>query len=171
MKNKTFDISSFLIEGKKAENAFTAEFSKAVEATKSQNIMEHWDFLLSARIDIKGMKKTSRSGALDENIHWLEILGISGKNGWAYSKETDYFAFEMIDYFILVKKEELHRFIKEKVSKDYVDNSTDALYKLYRRKGRKDTITLVKTVDLIYICTKMIKKQNERNNRKVKNCS
>ena len=158
IKNKKFDNSSFLISGKKVEDAFASLFSKTKEANKDENIMEHWDVMVSAKIDVKGMKRVSRSGELNENIHWVEVKGITGKNGWAYSEETDYFAFEIIDYFIVVSKSDLHKLIKEKVEKEYVENSKDAIYKLYRRKNRKDIITLVKTIDLIYICSQMIKK-------------
>jgi len=42
--------------------------------------------------------------------------------------------------------------------KDKERSTTPTLYKLYKREGRKDTITLVKTLDLIYIAEKIIKK-------------
>lgn len=157
--SKRFDYSAFLISGKKTEDLFSDLFLHTEEATKEQNIKEHWDVLVSAKIDVKGLKKSSRSGEVNENIHWIEIKNVAGNHGWLYSDEVEYFAFETIDYFIIVKKEDLQDLIKEKVEKTFVKSSSDALYKLYRREGRKDVITLIKTIDLVYICLQIIKKK------------
>lgn len=152
------DYSKFLIEGKKAEDKFSEYFKNTKKASRYQDTKEHWDVKISANIDVKGIRKIDRHSEVDENFHWVEILNVNGDKGWAYSQFVDYFAFETFDYFIIVEKEKLQNFIKEKVKKEYVSSTRQALYKLYRRKDRKDLISLVKTIDLIYICDKIIKK-------------
>jgi hypothetical protein len=157
-KTQKKDYSKFLIEGKKIEDKFSGYFKNTKTASRYQDTKEHWDVKISANIDVKGIRKIDRYSEIDENFHWVEILNVNGYKGWAYSEFVDYFAFETFDYFIIVEKEKLQNFIKEKVKKEYVSSTRQALYKLYRRKDRKDLISLVKTIDLIYICDKIIKK-------------
>jgi hypothetical protein len=162
VKNKTFDYSSYLKDGRKVERLFASLFGDSIMSTNKQDIYEHWDVWTKKYgfVDVKGIKKVTRIGKLNENFHWVEIMGVTGHVGWAYSTKTNYFAFETKDYFIMVSKEKLQEFIKEKVTKEYVAKPEDSLYKLYRRKNRKDVITLVKTIDLIYICSEIIKKND-----------
>lgn len=149
----------FLKQGKIKEKEFADLFKKIKFASPEQDITEHWDIEIGLKIDVKGLHKDSRSdNEFNENIHWVELLNVNGKIGWLYSEYTDYFAFETTDYWVIVEKIKLQNMIKEKVSKEYVEYSNDALYKLYRRSGRKDTITKVKTMDLIFISDTMIKK-------------
>ena len=159
-QNKEFKYGNFLAPAKKVEVAAAALYKRFREATKKEDIYEHWDIqshpnLMMAipwHIDVKGMRKIARNGEdKDENIYWIEIKNVQGKTGSAYAEKMDALQFEMKDYFIIVLKEDLHELIKEKVKKIYVEKPEDALYKLYKRKGRKDILTLVKTVDLIYI--------------------
>lgn len=155
---KKFNYSKFLIEGKKLEDKFSEYFKNVEPASSEQDMKEHWDIKVFANIDVKGIKRIDRNSDFDENFHWVEIKNVLGHNGWVYAENVDYFAFETFDYFILVEKEKLQELIKEKVKKEYVKTPREALYKLYRRKDRKDLISLVKTIDLIYICDKIIKK-------------
>lgn len=149
----------FLKQGKIKEKEFADLFKKIKFASPDQDITEHWDIEVGLKIDVKGLHKDNRSdNEFNENIHWVELLNVNGKIGWLYSEHTDYFAFETNDYWVIVEKTKLQNMIKEKVTKEYVEYSNDALYKLYRRSGRKDTITKVKTMDLIFISDTMIKK-------------
>jgi hypothetical protein len=153
MNNKEFTL------GKLSELEFSKLFDSVNFADKFSDIYEHWDIKIETKIDVKSIKKESREDlSYNENFHWVEILNVNGDKGWVYSEFVDYFAFETFDYFIIVEKEKLQNFIKEKVKKEYVNSTRQALYKLYRRKDRKDLISLVKTIDLIYICDKIIKK-------------
>ena len=79
-----------------------------------------------------------------------------GNTGWLYGK-VDYFSFEIEDYWISVSKDDLQDMITRKC-KDKRWSGVPELYKLYSRKGRKDIITLVKTIDLMYISSSIIKK-------------
>lgn len=155
-------VSQYVRLFKKTEE----DFCKAIQnvgkitlATQNENIYNHWDLKLELKFDVKSLKKISREdNDTDENIHWIELMNVNGKQGSLYGK-TDYFAFETNEYWVLVSCEKLQKFIAEKCKKKEWDKEPN-LYKLYRREGRKDIITLVKTIDLIFISDKMIKKIN-----------
>ena len=108
---------------------------------------------------VKGLKKVNRSDQeTNEHIHWVELKNVNGKAGWLYG-DADFFSFEIKDYWLVVDKVDLQRFIAEKC-REKIRVSKPELYKLYQRKDRKDIITLVSSYDLCYICTKQIKKNN-----------
>ena len=140
--------------GKQKEQEFARFFRNVTESTQEQDIKEHWD--LNVRYDVKMLRRKTRGGDFDENIHWVELMNVHGDTGWMYG-EADYFAFEVEDYWISVAKEDLQKFIEQKCA-DKEWSNVPALYRLYRRKGRKDIITLVKTIDLMYISSSIIKK-------------
>jgi len=122
-------------------------------------MFQHWDLEVKYKIDVKGLKKTSRKDLeVNENIHWVEIKNVNGNLGWAYSETTDFFAFETIDYWVIISPKNLQELIKTKVKKERVESPS--LYKLYSRVGRKDVLTLIKTIDLIHFSDCTIKKLN-----------
>jgi len=128
-------------------------------ANPSQDRYQHWDIKLtkSHKIDVKGLKKIRRGDRdVQEIFHYAEIKNVEGKPGWCYSDYVDMFAFETFDYWIIVKKQDLQDMLKEKVSK--VWSTSPELYKMYHRNGRKDIITLVKTIDLMFIAYHKLKK-------------
>lgn len=150
-------IRKFLKSGKAVEQEFSNLFQNTESSSVEEDINEHWDVLIKYKIDVKGLKKVRRSDLeVNENIHWVEIKNVHGALGWLYSGETDFFAFELKKYWIIVEKVKLQNFIASKVNKTYVQ--TPELYKLYRREGRMDTITLVDSFDLIYISECLIEK-------------
>ena len=136
------------------------KFAKSIEtlgkinfSSKEQDIHEHWDVSITMQIDVKAIKKNN------ENIHYVELKNVLGKPGWLYG-EAHYFAFETQDYWILVDKIRLQHFIKEKcAAKEW--SQIPSFYKLTQRRERQDIITLVKTMDLMFICDKIIKKDEE----------
>jgi len=150
----------YVKEFKKVEEQFASTINhlgEIREASKEEDMVEHWDINLSLRFDVKAIKKVNRfDDKPNENIHWVEIKNVNGDKGWLYG-EAEYFAFETEDYWVIVEKVKLQEFVAEKY-KDKERSTTPTLYKLYKREGRKDTITLVKTLDLIYIAEKIIKK-------------
>lgn len=161
-------IQEFLKKGKIKEadllKLLEGQGHKMDEATPSEDMREHWDIKVTSelKIDVKGLKKSKRSDQEpNENIHWIEIQNVQGKVGWTYASEVDYFAFETIDYWILVKKKSLQELVADKCkAKIKTDSPGDALYKLYTRQGRKDILTKVKTLDICY-CADLIMKKNE----------
>ena len=150
-------ITKFLKKGKIVEQQFASLFKSTEPSSVEEDINEHWDVMIQYKVDVKSLKKIRRSDAdVNENIHYVELLNVNEKLGWLYSKETDYFAFELINYWIIVEKIALQEFIAKKVEKVYTEFPT--LYKLYRRRGRLDSITLVHSFDLIYISECLIAK-------------
>lgn len=146
----------FLISGGKTEQAFASLFSNVTPATLKQNKYEHWDLHIGIKVEIKGMRKVDRNDQyFDENIHWLELIGNYGHLGWVYGK-ADYFAFETIDYWIIVSRESLQKWIPANVEKKFYDRPT--LYKLYQTRGTKSQITLVKSLDLCSISSAILLK-------------
>lgn len=151
------DKEKFLAIGKEKEKEFCELFANAIKSTNEQDINEHWDVEITSKIDVKGLKKIRRSDKdVNENIHWLEIKGVTGHLGSVYSEHVEYFAFETIKYWVIVDKLKLQNLISENVIKEYADEPK--FYHLYKRYGRLDVLTLVPTLDLIYISEKIIKK-------------
>lgn len=144
-----------IIEEKFAE--FIKKYGETSSSTRTEDINEHWDVKLDIKFDVKALKKVRRSDEHpDENIHWVELRNVNGDKGWLYG-DADYFVFETDDYWLVVEKENLQKFISEKC-KEKIKTEEPALYKFYTRKDRKDVVTLVKTIDLIFISEKMVKK-------------
>jgi hypothetical protein len=151
-------MEEFLRHGKETEKRFCETLTKNgygfEVSTPNQDMLSHWDVAIiwesdPTLVDVKGMKKITRlDPEPNENFHWVELVNVTGKWGWLYGAAED-FAFETEDYWLIVSKEKLQSFIKKKCSKEMVTKSTDALYKMYQREGRKDIMTLVKTMDLI----------------------
>jgi hypothetical protein len=145
---------------KVVEDKFAAvinQLGEVAPSTTEQDINEHWDVKLDVKFDVKAVKKVNRSdGETDETIHWVELINVRGNKGWLYG-EADYFAFELDDYWVIVNKQILQTFIAKKCAKKE-KSDTPALYKIYNRKDRLDAITLVKTIDLMYIAEQIIEK-------------
>ena len=133
--NQNNNNNKFLRNGFETEAEFCKLFENAVKSNKYQDINEHWDLMINYKIDVKGLRKIKRSDTeVNENIHWVEIKNVNGKLGWLYG-EADYFAFETIDYWIIIDKFKLQKLITDKTNKIY--HKTPTLYSLYRRDGRK----------------------------------
>lgn len=132
-------------------------FNKISFASSDEDIYQHWDVKIDIKIDVKAMKKINREDLEpNENIHYVEIKNVHGNKGWLYG-DADYFAFEMKDYYVMVSKIKLQAMIADKC-KEKIKCAKPTLYQLYSREGRNDMMTLVKTVDLIFISDKMIEK-------------
>jgi len=151
---------SYLKQFKVIEDNFAKvikDLGEVSPSSKEQDINEHWDVKLEVKFDVKAIKKTQRKDlGTNDNIHWVELINVRGDKGWLYG-EAEYFSFEIDDYWVVVTKEQLQELISEKcASKETTD--TPQLYKLYSREGRSDVITLVRTIDLMYIAEQVIKK-------------
>lgn len=142
--------------GKESEDRFYQQFG-GTPSTPTQNKCEGWDFDCDGvKIDVKGPKKVRRKDALpNPHYHWLEIKNVAGGLGWLY-KQADYFAFESERSWIFVKRTKLIEWLNKNLKKVEVDDPEP--YKLYSRKGRKDVLTLVPTVDLCLIAKRIIEK-------------
>lgn len=151
MSNKDFII------GKLRENDFSKLFSNVTPSTQDEDVYEHWDLSINAKIDVKSIKKQSRHDLVyNENFHWVELKNVKGSLSWLYGN-ADFFAFEVEDYWIIVEKKALQTLVSSKcISKKL--QKTKNPYTLYQRPNRKDIIMKVKTLDLVYISTQIVKK-------------
>jgi hypothetical protein len=151
----------FLSEGKIKENEFVELVKKPehqiVIPTTEQDINEHWDVSIDGvKFDIKALKKVSRSDdEVNPEIHWVEIENVHGKPGWLYGM-ADYIAFETDISWLIVKRGTLSQLIDDKLQ--IVVTNQPEPYKMYRRWGRYDVLTIVPTEDLRNIKTKEILK-------------
>ena len=123
------------------------------KATKQEQF-DHIDYFAKKNgtrisFDVKARKKNSRNDSdVDDNLVWVEFKNVSGKNGWLYGKSTC-IAFEREHDFVIVKRSLLLNFCENKVEKNKVSFSRDALYKQYTRDGRKDLLSIVKMQDIM----------------------
>ena len=146
----------FLADGKKIEQQFASLIGANEFSTKQQDINEHWDVKYSVKIDVKGLKRINRNDAkFNEAWHWIELKNVRGNMGWLYG-EADYFAFELINYWVLVDKLKLQNFISNRVENKIFTKKMP--YKLYRRANRKDLITIINSFDLTFLAEKIIAK-------------
>ncbi len=128
----------------------------AQEATKKQDMHEHWDVKVTNPktnktylVDVKGARKKSRQDErLDYDITWLEYKNTYGNDGSLFGKADD-IAFEQKDHFLICNRKDLINWLDKKITnKDLVYNTRDADYRIYQRKDRKDQITRVSIQDI-----------------------
>ncbi len=154
-------------KGFETEDRFIDECKKmgleCRKTSKQVDMKDHVDWIITKKgreykIDIKGIKKINRYDAAEqEDYHYVELKNVQSKDGWLYGK-SDMFAFETFNSWIIVTKKNLQKFIEENIVDEFVDKASLAINKKYTRKGRKDVITLVKTLDLVYVSSKIIRK-------------
>ena len=139
--------------GKDAEAEFARLIPGCRKASEQEDIHLHFDLMTEEgeTYDVKALKAIKRGGMFQEGYHYVEIKNVHGDLGWLYG-QADYLAFECWDYFIVADRMKLKLFVESRVEKEYVTNPERAVYKLYRRKGRSDIMTLVKALDMIAFC-------------------
>jgi hypothetical protein len=119
------------------------------KATKKQDI-GHVDFIINGEtVDLKGLKNSTREGKI-----LLEFFNVRGKTGWCNEKGTPlWIAFDLGAFFLHVKNIDLYNLAKEKCDlRDTVTRVDECLYKGYRRKGRKDLMSMVLLKDVLESC-------------------
>ena len=143
--------------GEKAEQRFASILPNPIFATTDQNIFEHWDVANGdVKYDVKGMKKFRRSDPTPtDRIHYVELKNVNGKSGWLYGK-ADYIAFETRAYWVIVSRQMLQEFIEHHSPME--TSKEPQIYKLYKRSGREDLMTVVPSIDLIAIADRMVRK-------------
>lgn len=150
-----------VIEGRKTEEKFAKLFRNPIFSDVEQDRHEHWDVEIGGvKFDIKGLKHAVKGEDPDEMYHIVELKNYNGDAGWLYGK-ADCFAFETHDYWVLVEAKKLREFVAEKTEKVIVkDFDRSILYKLFRWdfKKTKALITMVKTIDLMYLSYEIKKK-------------
>ncbi len=154
-----FDKKDSLELGERAEALFATLAKKlgwkVSPSSKDENIDEHWDFLIEKegiayKVEVKSRKRISRDdGGTQSELTWIELHGVRPKDtGWLFGK-ADLIAFEKENSFILVKKFDLLIIVNKKVDPvAKVRDPKGAVYKIYKREGRKDKLTLLPMKDV-----------------------
>jgi len=120
------------------------------KTSKSDDIVNHTDFVVDGQtFDVKGLKKTQKEGKI-----LLEIKNVQGKMGWCnHELKPEWIAFDFGAFFLHVKNADLFNLAKEKCDlRDTVYRVNECLYKGYRRKGRKDLMSMVTLQDVLNGC-------------------
>tara|TARA_R100001509_G_C4752983_1_gene177059 strand:+ start:63 stop:566 length:504 start_codon:yes stop_codon:yes gene_type:complete len=155
ISNKAKSISSnthiekSLYTGKKGEYNFEEICKKydweCRKSTQKENIYSHIDFyLFNMGVDVKGLKDSHK-----HNEVIVEFKNVQGYSGWCSAEsKAKLIAFEFLDFFVLVKKDEILDYCRKNVVKEYVQNFKDCYKKLYQRKNRKDLMTKLNLSDL-----------------------
>ena len=157
-----YDKKDSLELGQKAESLFAKSALKhgwMIEpASEDSNKNEHFDYIMSKdgrslNVEVKSLKRMGRkdSEVQDEHV-WIELHGVrKDDQGWLYGK-ADLIAFELKNSFRIVRRTDLLDLVEKLV--DFtakVEKSRQALYKLYSRSGRSDSLTMIKADDLLKI--------------------
>lgn len=143
------------IDGQKTEASFgdllEERYPGARPATLAEQYM-HIDWVCSAgSIDVKAMKRKSRTGDKSQDIIWLEFKNNTGDKGWIYGQQ-DFIAFECIDHYLIVRTKHLQNLAEELCDTNKrVASASDALYKGYSRVNRDDLISMIRRSDLLKI--------------------
>ncbi len=138
---------------------FKARYDDEVRwATRDENIYKKYDIVSSfkqwGKMDIKAEKDALK----DDGTIWIEYQNGDGKPGWIYG-EADFIVFDLYWRYVGIDRVWLQlitdRLTKGKVYTEqfqvynkYVYKS-QALYHPYRRQGRKDILTKIKTQDML----------------------
>lgn len=114
------------VRGRKSEDKFDVAASKydwikIRDASKNENLLEHWDKLYfvdgrETKIEVKGPKRFHRYKGLQYDYVLLELHGVDrpDNGGWLFDSKAEYIAFEIKEYFICFTIQDVLRFIKEK---------------------------------------------------------
>ena len=153
-----FDKKDSLEIGEHAEGVFillaVKQGWKISASSNDENIEDHWDYLIEKddvrfKVEVKSAKRINRTDNESQSDYtWVELRNVRGKIGWLFGK-ADLIAFEKESSFIFVKRLDLLAVVNKKVNLvAKVNNTKDALYKIYTRAGRKDKLTLLHTSDI-----------------------
>lgn len=155
----SFDVSGQnKLSGESAEQSFedlaTSRGLKIKRANYDQQLA-HIDFILTDKknnihlLDIKARKKVSRnSSEFSDDLVWIELKNVVGNDGWLYGC-SDYIVFEREADFVIVPRVNLIKICDSLITNQTVNSASEALYKLYTRKNRKDLLTIIKMSDIL----------------------
>lgn len=145
------DQSSSLFEKTAKENGWTIK-----KSTGYQDINEHWDYLIEKtkgdkiyrlKVEVKSKKRINRH---DEEIQdewaWIELHSVRAHDkGWLINSKADFICFERKDSFEFYDRLKLLERVMQLIDiREWVDNPSNAKYKLYdRRKNKTDILTLI----------------------------
>lgn len=120
-----------------------------IKKTKKEQDFNHIDFFVEGKsVDVKGLKDTHKEGKI-----LLELKNVQGYDGWCSKSGPEWIAFDFGAFFLHVTNSDLIKLVKNKCDlKEKVSHVSEALYKSYTRKNRKDQMTVVMLSDVIKEC-------------------
>lgn len=155
---KAFEI------GKQAEDNFVptmeAKGWKVTKSSPQEDMREHWDFLLEKndtkiKVEVKSEKRINRGDSETQNEWiWIEMQNVRGDIGWLYGK-ADYLAFQFGNKYNFIQRETLVSIVESLIKSEYVTQAIYAKYKLYRRRGRNDLLTMINFNDIKDYCIEL----------------
>lgn len=161
-----FKYKQHLEIGKGVEEIFSRSFAVHLgipadaiqKATEQEDRYDHYDLHYAGmKIDVKGLRKLYRDDPEPSpEFHWIEFRNVQGRQGWLYG-QADIFAFELELSFLCVRREILQEFIHSRCA-DKKQMRLREPYTLYRRKDRKDILTIARSLDLAQISDFIIRK-------------
>ena len=143
-------------EGKLAEAEFVGLASRfgyeVIEPTQADDFYNRIDVVLknhtgTTLIDIKAMRRTTRSAEIQCEYTWLELH----KQGSLFSGKSQVLALQIVDGWILLDKAKLREWVQcsFQPTQRRVERANQALMRPYRRKGRfPEWISMVRIRDL-----------------------
>lgn len=144
---------------KPTDTDLLAAITKAAEDQKTPAGFGQWQSSLAVPFEIKVIK--SHQGRWNEERHWIELRDVDGNAGWLYNS-VKFFAFETLDYWILVEREKLQQWIESKcMVMEWCSIHNPELYKLTSRSGKAEAIALVKTLDLAALSFAILTKEQQ----------
>ena len=147
-------------QGKISEQLFEIIAKKrswnVVKSSSIEDRTNHWDFLIQKsinciddifekdneeykglKVDVKSLKRISRTDSTVENDWiWIELHS-SNKNreGWLYNSKADILAFETINSFILINREEVINIVKKYLINEVVKSGKKHIIKSILEKN------------------------------------
>lgn len=145
--------------GKKAEMEFLQIINRLNleyrNASKKEEIFNHWDFLiksnnviLEGKYEVKSMKAKERGQKPNSNIIFIEIKSVGGNKGWIYG-DADYIAFQTPDGFLIFPRKNLQNYTDSKISSMPLVNRSGLIWTTYTRKDRHDLVAIFPINELI----------------------
>lgn len=137
-------------------NIATSNGIRITKTTNSVDIYDHIDYTCEYNdkfftVDIKSSQRTllfeSNYKNIDNEWMWVELKNVNGYTGWLYG-DADYVAYVFNEEVWFINRKKLISLVENRVEKVYVNDKSDAHYKLYSRNNRKDLLTLVNFGDI-----------------------
>ncbi len=136
--------------GMEAEKSFERILNKLnisyLNATKTEEKTEHWDFkiddnfnLKKGKYEIKSAKAKSRGMEKDYNIIYIEFKSVGGNKGWIFG-DADYIAFEIPEAFLIFPRIKLLNYISYLFEFMKYSNKSGNIGTLYSRNNRDDLV-------------------------------
>lgn len=160
ISKKLIDVQKEFYEVGRKDEEFVMESTAKIfggtceKSSRNEDMYDHVDFWWHSPkkgrigVDVKGVRRNTRKGELDDRIQWVELRNVRGDKGSLYGK-AEYIAFRTFKDVIFVKRQKLLDFVLDKIKgKNTVYKCPWDFYIPYQRYGRLDLVVKIPTSDL-----------------------